>query len=77
MAVHTRTTLGRSSSSPHTRDDLRDRTKWSLGDLEAFNKMIKGIEKDILADYEANKELVPVAREIESNLLKGKYGILS
>lgn len=72
-AALTRNTLGKPSSVAHTQEDLKDRTKWSFGDLEAFSKLIKGIEKDIIAVYETNKELVPVVKEIESDLLKGRF----
>ena len=70
-AALTRTVLGKPSSVAHTREDLKDRTKWSFGDLEAFGKLVKSIEKDVMAVYESNKDLVSVVREMESNLLKG------
>ena len=47
--------------------------KWAFGDLDAFVKITKGLEKDILAVYAIRDELLPLMQELESNLLKGEF----
>ncbi|KAH8117765.1 hypothetical protein DFH11DRAFT_857205 [Phellopilus nigrolimitatus] len=69
-AVNMRLTFGRPSRTALTREDLGDKTKWAFGDLDAFGKLIKGLEKDVLAAYELQNEFIPIMREVESNLLK-------
>ena len=69
--VTLRTMLGTPSSWTHTKQDLGDKSKWTFGDLETFGKLLKSLVKDVATAYEVKNELVPVMREIESNLLKG------
>lgn len=70
-AINMRAALGRPTTFPHSRDDLRDKGRWSFGDLEAFTRLVKGLEKDVLAVYRLKDEFIPLMRELESNLLKG------
>lgn len=55
----------------HSKTDLGDMTKWSMGDLDIFGKTVKSLESDILALYELQNTMKPLMREVESNLLKG------
>lgn len=73
MVAGLRTTLGKPSASAHSVKDLNDRNKWTFGDLEAFAKLLKSFEKEVLAAYELKDEFRPLMREVESNLLKGMF----
>ncbi|EJD06661.1 uncharacterized protein FOMMEDRAFT_17163 [Fomitiporia mediterranea MF3/22] len=71
-AITMRTLYGRSTAAAHSREDLKERTKWLFGDLETFGRLVKGLEKDVLAVYKLKDEFIPLMREIESNLLKAE-----
>ncbi|KAL5503904.1 hypothetical protein ACEPAH_7975 [Sanghuangporus vaninii] len=71
-ALAMRTNWGRPTGMTHSKETLRDRTKWSFGDLEAFSKVIKDVENDVLAVYRLKDEFLPLIREAESALLKAE-----
>ncbi|KAL5526008.1 hypothetical protein ACEPAG_7346 [Sanghuangporus baumii] len=71
-ALAMRTNWGRPTGMTHSKETLRDRTKWSFGDLEAFSKVIKDVENDVLAVYRLKDEFLPLIREAESTLLKAE-----
>lgn len=71
-ATAMRTMMGKPSPWTHSRQDLGNKMKWTFGDLEAFGRLIKDLEKDVASAYALKNEFVPLIREIESNLLKGK-----
>jgi hypothetical protein len=57
--------------------DLGDRTKWTLNDLEQFKRVLTQYEAD-LDIFESNKEKdQQTLREIQSNMLKGEYDIVT
>ena len=64
--------VSRPASPRHTKADLGDTTKWSMGDLDIFGKTLKSLESDILKLYEFRDTMKPLMREVESNLLKGR-----
>lgn len=66
-----RVRVGRSTGITHSKADFGDKTKWALGDIDAFTRLLKSIETDILAWYDFKAEIIPTMREVESNLLKG------
>ena len=43
-----------------------------MGDIDVFARLLKSCEKDIMIWYSFKAEIVPILKEVESNLLKGK-----
>ena len=68
-----RVNYGRTVNLVHPRTDIGMSSKWAFGDLDAFVKITKSLEKDILAVYAIKDELLPLMQELESNLLKGGF----
>ena len=64
--------FGDSAGGSRHKADLGDPSKWSLGDLSHFGKVLRQYEGD-LEELEAYREKqVQARRELHSNMLKGE-----
>jgi nucleoporin NUP159 len=64
--------FGNSSGSSRHKADLGDPSKWSLGDLSYFGRVLLQYEAD-LEELEAHREKQEQAkRELHSGMLKGE-----
>lgn len=71
--IHTKiSSFGDSAGGSRHKADLGDASKWSLGDLSHFGKVLRQYEGD-LEDLEAHREKqMQTKRELHSNMLKGE-----
>jgi hypothetical protein len=64
--------FGDSAGGSRQKADLGDPSKWSLGDLSHFGKVLRQYEGD-LEELEAHREKqIQATRELHSNMLKGE-----
>lgn len=67
--------FGDSAGGSRHKADLGDASKWSLGDLSHFGKVLRQYEGD-LEELEAHREKqMQTKRDLHSNMLKGEVSV--
>lgn len=64
---------GKPMKISRTKADLGDESKWLIGDVHEFARIMKGLEKEV-AELNASKaDHLKAIRELESSMLRGNY----
>lgn len=68
--------LYKPTSGRRTINDLGDSSKWSIGDVQEYGRVMKGVEERVGQLREIKAEHTVNVRQLESSMLRGAINLI-